>query len=620
MSSQEPNKIYKANKGAGCFVYIVYAGLFVFLLLVAIGLTLMGLEKQFGKVSDTMSNVLLVVSGIMFLAILYFCFAHYRKRASFFITLESDHIVIGNNKQSQQVKYEDIKSLQFLRNKKQEKLSQMVIKLSNGVTHKVPPISNVNNLWHNIISRVDRTILDRCTIEVDNGNHVVFHDDNQRRVIMGILAVCFSILAIVGIVELPKAIATKEWKMIAKTVFLVFAAIGTTSEFIFMRNSGIIVSQDGVAGARKKNITFPWEQIKSVEKNDMGVVLHTQNNTKLTISERAENFFLFLHFIQGFISTKCFDKDMAFPLAIRIDDSDFRIDVDLVRILNRWSWKFTTNGLKEYNHREICFTLRMETSETCDQLPSQVLDMLKWLYKGLANEEQMTARNMSSFPEPGLLAREDWAGLIYSNQKDILCALLVTKHEYTNAMLYGSQRILNRLGELYRYFPNPHWNDRFRTEVAYENEEPVAKPTVRFLDGVTTALYKNDCELHIKLSKSTPGGLDELLEVKSDQPKALSFNTHTTEEADCALMWYPGQEGLFAIDRHNSQKKNMTGCFVMFLPHAEEKQTIGLYEDGFTVFVRPDTYAEMIVAISEKQHYQWQDDNGKRLFIDFVDD
>ncbi|WP_372369300.1 hypothetical protein [Candidatus Uabimicrobium sp. HlEnr_7] len=606
------------SKSSGCIACIVYGCALSVLLLIAIGLTLSGIEKWFGELSKTMSLILNIVSAILFLAIIYGCFRYYRKRTTFFITIDSTTLKIGNYKQSQEFKYTDIKSMSFHLNKT-KKHSRITLKLHNGILYKIHSIKDIQHLWNDLISETGHAILSRCTTEIEQNKAVSFSEDHKWRLAVGLLAFCATVFVLLGIAKLLDGSNAVNTVNIIKLITFAIAAIRLSMEYLFMRNSGIILSKDGIKRSAKNSIVFPWKEIASVEKSDIGITLHTQNNHKFKISTRAENFFLFAHFLQNFIPSQCFNKDTVFPARIQIDDSNFRILLDLTKIYDRWSWEFSTQGLAKYNHREIDFILRMEITETSDNVPSEIIDMIKWLYKSIANEEQVIARNISVFPTKGFLGREDWMGLTYSTHKDNLCAILLTENEYNNALLYGSQRILNRLGELYRHYPTIDWNDRDRTEVAYKDEEPMMRSTVRFLDGTTTALFKDDKELYLKFTTSMPTkGLPELLEIESSEPKTFSINTHTVPEADYALMWYPGQEGLFGIAAHGAEKKKVTGCFVVFIPYAKEgEEGIGLLEDGFVIFTSTNNYIKIISAMAKQQNYEWQDDKGKKLFIEW---
>lgn len=284
-----------------------------------------------------------------------------------------------------------------------------------------------------------------------------------------------------------------------------------------------------------------------------------------------------------------------------------------------------TEGLRSRGQREILVTLRTRDVDDLASIIRDVANFFAFVYR-LAGEGKIVRNgDFTQFGERGLLGGTN-NGVLYVDANPIsdidlppapLAAIVVGPDEIALARASGPYRVLARLGEHYRTFPFPRWNDLHRSSVATGEQETtsvLAKMARARVSGSSVVAESGHLRMLV-----TPDGrpvLRKLLEPSApSEPVALL--TDPTPDANARLVWRPGQTEPTAITPPGSDGSRMTGIFLL-VTGGVERDEVRLFEDGYALLLTPDSLASLWQALRDEQPFSLDRCEGMTFAVEWA--
>jgi hypothetical protein len=181
-----------------------------------------------------------------------------------------------------------------------------------------------------------------------------------------------------------------------------------------------------------------------------------------------------------------------------------------------------------------------------------------------------------------------------------ICAILVTEDEVEAIQEFGITRVMARLGQAAHYYPCPPWSDPSRPGISFaESRERSLLARVDHFHARGCRAYQFDDQIVLVLAKSTGALVAEGL-AELPEEAAFALPTEFDRDADGCCGWEPGQSEPVAIAPEGSSMRRVCGCFLMFTV-GQEKDGATRFEDGFGVFLKPQSWRELREAIRHEK-------------------
>lgn len=243
-----------------------------------------------------------------------------------------------------------------------------------------------------------------------------------------------------------------------------------------------------------------------------------------------------------------------------------------------------TDGLSAHKQKELAITI-FRTPEFFEQIKPLLL-LFKNIYALSAEGRLVDAGDRTTLK---LLLLGAFKAILYApfetipgipRDRERLAMLLLHPVEIASVEAIGGNRFLTHLGQRYRYFPHPFWNDPARTPVlsAADLEQSVlSKLPTQHVRGA----FANREGDALKLTL-LPAARLALLEQLRQQPQVLpALMLDFDEEARARLVWSAGQRTLQGIAAPGGGTTRLGGAFLVIVPQAKTDGG-GIIEDGFT--------------------------------------
>lgn len=285
-----------------------------------------------------------------------------------------------------------------------------------------------------------------------------------------------------------------------------------------------------------------------------------------------------------------------------------------------------SDGLAARGQREILLTLRTREGDDLDKQVEDVASFFGFIY-GLAGEGKIVdAGGFTQFGPRGLLGGSH-NGLVYAEAGSLpevelprkaLAALLFGPEEVALVRAGCTYRLLARLGEHYRSFPFPLWNDLQRPSLADADEA-----TVSVLSGVQRARTSGVSVLadagHLRILVA-PRGRAALRELLASRPDgAFALLTDPASAANAWLVWRPGQTEPAAIAPPGSDGSRVSGFFVL-LCGGVERDEVRMVEDGYSLLLGPKSLASFWKALENETPFALSDCEGMSCALEWTSD
>jgi hypothetical protein len=262
-----------------------------------------------------------------------------------------------------------------------------------------------------------------------------------------------------------------------------------------------------------------------------------------------------------------------------------------------------THGLSKHRQRELVVTLRLSANDDAAEKAHELSRFFATVHHWARQGQLVNAGELTQFGARGLFGQSD-NGLLYTTARAIggvdlparaLAAVLVDRAEARLAMDCGVYRVLTRIGEYQRHFPNPTWSDLERPSVAtlHESESLLAK--VRRARTRAASFVVEGKRLRVLLSREVRADLRS--SVASLPPGApFALLTAPALSANAVLVWHPGQKAPRAISSDGSDGSRLSGCCLLIAPGGQKDQA-RIMEDGYSLLFSDESWALVSAAL-----------------------
>jgi hypothetical protein len=282
-----------------------------------------------------------------------------------------------------------------------------------------------------------------------------------------------------------------------------------------------------------------------------------------------------------------------------------------------------TEGLRSQGQREILLTLRARDR---DSLEAQIRDASSFfaLIHRLAGQGQIVgAGDFTQFGARGLLGGSN-NGALYVDASPIagidlppspLAMIILGPEEIALVRTCGPYRVLARIGELYRTFPFPQWNDLQRPRVADGDSEPSSLlPRVQRSRTPGVSVLAQSGHLRMLVAPNAKAILRKILSPCPSGP--LAFLTDPATEANAWLLWKPGQAAPAGIAPPGADGSRMTGHFLL-VSGGVDRDEVRLLEDGYSLLLTPKSLQSVWRALESGQPLSLSDCEGMTFAVEW---
>jgi Domain of unknown function (DUF3480) len=273
-------------------------------------------------------------------------------------------------------------------------------------------------------------------------------------------------------------------------------------------------------------------------------------------------------------------------------------------------WTYVTDGLRSYRHPELVLTVVRAKDERPQDFPRDILTYFKDVHRFARAGYTVTigGRTLLAEGSAGFFGRPDFTAIVYTapipiegiDTRDHLTAIVLTSEEWSVAETCGLTRVLANLGLAYRFYPTTPWCDRTRASVI--SKEPVNKgsllPKMQHMTLEGAQLCADGENILLKLPHSTAESVKLTISKISTNDPCFALCTYADPEADCCLVWKPGQKAPAAIgptEKESVQSKR-TGNYIGFVGGRTENE-VKLVEDGFMFLLTNDSWNRIRKAL-----------------------
>jgi len=285
-------------------------------------------------------------------------------------------------------------------------------------------------------------------------------------------------------------------------------------------------------------------------------------------------------------------------------------------------WTYYTEGLMQWGHKEIVFTLKRRPQEAVADFPGMPVTFLQFI-EGVAKQGMTVSAGGCTWigPKTPLLGFTEILYVDPLPQNDLpapaaphLRMLLLREIEFTAVKAFGFSRVLSRLGAAYRYYPFPEWEDLDRPALPLERtlQESLLSRMSGMRDVCSDAYCFIEQDGHITL-RLTGTARKTLSAALAALPADTIFTIFTGRDPTATgwLVWEPGDQTPGGIIPPNGGNARMAGNFITFCPNDEDMATVK--EDGFVVLISPASFASLRRAIEEGRQFSLVPVKGNRF-------
>jgi hypothetical protein len=310
-------------------------------------------------------------------------------------------------------------------------------------------------------------------------------------------------------------------------------------------------------------------------------------------------------------------------LAVRVYAHDFPLGGRLLPC-----WSYVTDGMRRQGQKEFVLTLQRRPTDTIENYPEDPFRLFQSIHNLAIQGKKVDLNDFTQFRLPnGFLDQKGLVGIAYTKSEKILgvnyaetplAAILLTSEEAEILSSMGTYRILTMLGHRERYYPTPPWSNRDRKSVISKKDisksmlstMPIANApwaSVRLhlshalsddssSDSHHTPMPSSEDRLILKMKQA---GREFAKNILAQIPLAQSFAwiVSPAAEADSRLVWIPDGLEVEAIIPPESKGVCQTGGFIGFMPTEELPEGGQLIEDGFVIWLRPDSMRRLREAL-----------------------
>ena len=266
-----------------------------------------------------------------------------------------------------------------------------------------------------------------------------------------------------------------------------------------------------------------------------------------------------------------------------------------------------TDGLRKHRQRELVVTLRLAASDDAAEKARELSRLFVTVHHWARQGQQVNAGELTQFGARGLFGQSN-NGLLYTPARTIsgvdlparaLAAVLVDRAEARLARDGGVYRVLTRLAEYHRHFPNPTWSDLARPSVATARESESLLTKVRRVRTRAASFVVEDKRLRVLLTREVRADLRG--SVASLAPGAsFALLTAPAASANAVLVWQPGQKVPKAISPDGSDGSRLSGCCLLVALGGQKDQA-RIMEDGYSLRFSNETWALVSAALGAGQ-------------------
>jgi hypothetical protein len=206
-----------------------------------------------------------------------------------------------------------------------------------------------------------------------------------------------------------------------------------------------------------------------------------------------------------------------------------------------------------------------------------------------------------------------------------LVAILVDAAEVRTASDYGAYRVLGRIGERYRHFPFPLWNDLERKSVVGEREGETLLAKVARMRTPGVSFLMEDERVRVLLSPSARAIVGRGV-AALPLGTAFALLVKPAPGANAVLVWHPGQKEPAAISPEGSDGSRTSGSCLFVAPGQRANQG-RMVEDGYSLLLSADAWAGIAAALAQQRSisvrledgvtlsFQWQQDEREAAHV-----
>lgn len=284
-----------------------------------------------------------------------------------------------------------------------------------------------------------------------------------------------------------------------------------------------------------------------------------------------------------------------------------------------------TNGLEKQRQREIVLTLALTEAMHGAEVMHELVRFFTGVYAWAREGQVVNAGDLTRFGERALFGRPR-AGLVYAESRPIarvdfpeqaLAALWVDANEIELASAFGAQRVLGRLGELYRQFPYPLFSELERASVAATGEGASVLSKVARVRAPGIAFVVEDERLRVKLARSDKRELAHALMNLPQNEAPFALMVRPDARANAILVWHPGQGEPAAITQPGADASRTTGGFLLLTPGARVDEA-RMLEDGYALSLRSESWGAVGSALRQERAASLLLADGFRVSFEWV--
>ncbi len=284
-----------------------------------------------------------------------------------------------------------------------------------------------------------------------------------------------------------------------------------------------------------------------------------------------------------------------------------------------------TSGLAKQRQREIVLTLELSDETHTLEIMRELVRFFSGVYAWAREGQCVNAGDLTKFGERALFGRPR-SGLLYADSRPItrvdvpeqaLVALWVNESEIELSAAFGAQRVLGRLGELYRQFPYPLFSELERASVAGKGEETSALAKIARLRAPGISFVVEDERLRVKLARAEKRELGGVLMSLPRDEAPFALMVQPDARAGAILVWHPGQREPAAITRPGVDASRTTGSFLLFTPGARVDEA-RMLEDGYALMLRAESWGALANALRQERACTLSLADGFRVSFEWI--
>lgn len=264
---------------------------------------------------------------------------------------------------------------------------------------------------------------------------------------------------------------------------------------------------------------------------------------------------------------------------------------------------YVTDGLAAVGQKELVLTL--ENQGGLEQpYPAIPLEFFKMVYKAASEGSFVEEGGRTVFRQPFLgkmaiiyMKRPDEISGLYTPE-EYLNMILLTEKEMDAVNRYGYQRILSMLGNVYRHYPCPFWNDLSRKELSLTSlyKKSFLNQAYGFILSEST-VTQVDNEVILKITKGAVG-VDKV--PAANAPIAILPSLDLSAEG--CFTWDSTQLSIISPYTDVAQLKRIGGCFLLLIAN-QDTPLVKVIEDGFALLMTNQQWQQFWKAVFAEQTF-----------------